>query len=457
MLAGPSLGRGMTARPSPFTLPGMHADARRDGAEPAAFPPVYTLAALLADPELTRPPASIIPDFLYEGRVTLLSAREKVGKTTLAAHAVAELTRGGVFLGTHLAAARVLWLAIDEPLGDTVRRFGAQGADPAHLLICSQQVTIAAFRAMLDEHEPSVVVVDTLSDLWRGRVQNDRDSTEVGDFLRPFVTVIRERGVAMLLIYHTSKAGAEYRGSGALGAMVDAPLTLRRRGKHAPGLASGGVTSPDDDDDDAGDDDGRRLLLGATRWGRVRLRLRSDGERYELDGSTSDSVSDRLLAVIRSVPGQSGSALSVAVRARKSLVLGELRSLELRGLVEERKRGWWPIAAPVPEGRGVAPSGTGAGTDIRGDLTLLGVGNRAGTGPEPMGTGERELLSMISSHRDRYMTHDREPMSDALCEPGSPEEAALLARLAAEQASVIGDHHARSKIPTGPRPIAADG
>jgi hypothetical protein len=384
--------------------------------QPAAekrTPRVFTLGQLMANPELTRPPRAVLPPLLYEGRVTLLSAREKVGKSTLAAHAVAELTTGGVFLGVAVAPVTVLWLAIDEPLGDVVRRFDALGADMSRLLICDEQLSVAEFRTVLAQYQPAVVVVDTLSDLWRGRVHNDRDSTETGDFLRPFVNAVRETGAAMLLIYHTSKGGTEYRGSGALGAIVDAPLTLRRRGKHAPGLNSGGVTSPDDDDDEAGDEDGRRLLLGATRWGRVRVRLRSDGDRYELDGTTTLTLSDRILAAVRGIPGRSGSSLATAVSARKSGVLDELRSLESRGFVEERNRGWWPIPSPsVPTSRTETPPGTDAGTDIssasRGSGTGEPLGNRGGTD----GNRSRELNETNGSRVDVHGTHAPEPIAE---------------------------------------------
>jgi len=44
----------------------------------------FTLRTALTDPSLLAPPEPVVAPFLYAGRTTLLSAREKTGKTTLA-------------------------------------------------------------------------------------------------------------------------------------------------------------------------------------------------------------------------------------------------------------------------------------------------------------------------------------------------------------------------------------
>jgi len=54
------------------------------GAEaPREAPLTRSLAELLADPDALNPPEPVIPRLAYRGRVTLLAAREKAGKSTV--------------------------------------------------------------------------------------------------------------------------------------------------------------------------------------------------------------------------------------------------------------------------------------------------------------------------------------------------------------------------------------
>jgi RecA-family ATPase len=101
-------------------------DARRATTQPE---PLRTLNEWLNDPESLIPPKMIVPYLVLEGRVTLLAAREKAGKSTLLGQAVATLSSGGEFLGQVCGPARVLWYAIDEAPADAVRRLVACNAD----------------------------------------------------------------------------------------------------------------------------------------------------------------------------------------------------------------------------------------------------------------------------------------------------------------------------------------
>jgi RecA-family ATPase len=73
----------------------------------------YTLAELLRRPELYAEPPIVVPELLFMGRVTLLSAREKFGKTTFSAQLAAALSAGIPFLGDLLPASVVVWYALD--------------------------------------------------------------------------------------------------------------------------------------------------------------------------------------------------------------------------------------------------------------------------------------------------------------------------------------------------------
>ena len=65
----------------------------------AELPSYYQLRDLLQRPELLHPPPVVVPRLAWEGRITLLAAPEKPGKSTLLGQAVAAVAQGHDFLG----------------------------------------------------------------------------------------------------------------------------------------------------------------------------------------------------------------------------------------------------------------------------------------------------------------------------------------------------------------------
>jgi DNA-binding transcriptional ArsR family regulator len=310
------------ARPTSAGNDAQDIEQQSDRPTPRVGP--QTLRALLARPELLEPPALLIPNVAYRGRVTLLSAREKAGKSTLTAQGVAELSRGGSFLNQSLEAATILWYAIDEPISDTVRRFQQYGADPDQVHICEDRPTAEQMRADIDATGADVVIIDTLTELWSGIIESDRDANDVSRFLRPYVVVARKCDVALVLLHHTTKVGREYRGSVQLGAGVDVVLTLRQRQ----------TVAWDEEEAEPAPDDGRRVLTGKGRSGIVvDVRLAFDGIRYTL-GDVPLPVRARILRTLYDAPA-SGTALSQLLGMRKQVVLAELKALQRDGLVEQ--------------------------------------------------------------------------------------------------------------------------
>jgi 5S rRNA maturation endonuclease (ribonuclease M5) len=295
-----------------------------------ARPTPHALRALLERPELMLPPPALIPNIAYQGRVTLLSAREKAGKSTLVGQGVAALSRGGHFLNEQLQPGRVLWYPIDEPAGDTVRRLQLFGADPDSVIIQTERPTADELRAEILATNAKLVVIDTLGELWSGRITSARDAEEVGPYLRPFVVVARETNCALVLLYHTTKSGAEYRDSVQIGASVDIILTLRM-----PGIKS----EADGGEWDTGrEDDGRRVLDGRGRGGiNVKVRLAFDGTRYNM-GDAPMPLRSRVLNELTYGPASGNSLVSV-LKARRDTVLSELRTLSAEGLVEQTRDG----------------------------------------------------------------------------------------------------------------------
>src|SRR5207244_13127827 len=88
-----------------------------------------SLRELSQDRELRAPPPWDLEPYTVRGRLTLLSAPPKAGKTTLTAHYAAAKSLGRDFLDQCIRQGRVLWVGPDEHIGDQVRRFMELGAD----------------------------------------------------------------------------------------------------------------------------------------------------------------------------------------------------------------------------------------------------------------------------------------------------------------------------------------
>lgn len=332
-----------------------NADVGRDMWFDARRQPPRTLRELLENPLLLQPPPALLEGVAYEGRVTLLSAREKSGKSTLLTQAVAALSAGSNFLGGDLLPARALIYSIDEAVSDTVQRLYAYNADPDEVGLQTERPSAADMREEIEGTGAKLVVVDTLAELWNGLIDSDRDAGHVGRFLRPFIEVARETGVALVLLHHTTKLGEEYRGSVQLGASVDLVLTLSR-----PRLrTTASSTAADWNDDDA--DDGRRVLRGTGRGGvKVDLRLAFDGERYRI-GDAPMPLRSRLLALLAGGPA-SGNSLEERLGGRRETLLATLRDTHEAGLIEPQGDGPRRVWRLAPRGDDAVRAGISAGT-----------------------------------------------------------------------------------------------
>ena len=269
--------------------------SHRDLAEQRTESRARVLRDWLADPELLVPPQIIIPYCAVEGRVTLLSGREKIGKSTLAGCVVASASRGDAVLGLPLPEPTgSLWYALDEPVADTVRRFDRLSANTNRIVINDEPRTaddlLRALTADLSRFAVGVgielVVVDNLSRILAMSGVDPNSSREVEPILAEIVTFFQSRNLAAILLYHTGKNGREYRGTTAIGATVDEVLTLRKR-----------IREDEDDFDNDATDDGRRLLVqdGRNLRGRVHLTcVNGVYGPYEQSGSDRTRILDAL-------------------------------------------------------------------------------------------------------------------------------------------------------------------
>ena len=293
-----------------------------------------SLRAWLSSEDILNPPPVLLPHLVVKARVTLLSGREKVGKSTMVGTFVAIASRGQPVLGSPLdRPLTTLWYALDEAVGDTVRRFKAMGADPDRVIIndvprCSSDF-LAAIHQDLDAHpETDLLVLDTLSRVFAASGINPNHSQETEPFLAAVVDLLHRRGVGGLLIYHTGKAGREYRGGTAIGASVDEILTLRRK------MSNQG---DEDDFDDETPDDGRRLLVQDGRNLRGRVHLASVGGVYQLHRE-GDAPRRKILDALRlNGTARSRNELAKQAGGRRTATLEAIATLIAEGAIKEAR------------------------------------------------------------------------------------------------------------------------
>jgi KaiC/GvpD/RAD55 family RecA-like ATPase len=181
--------------------------------------------------------------YLPKGRLTLLVAFMKVGKSTFAYALAIAIAQGRPFLGHSTRQGPVLILALEEHVQDVKTRlvlFGAnERKDPIQVHVAAlapSPENFAAVREHVMEHGTEIIIVDTLASLWN--IPDENNNAEVHRRVRPWLDLAHESGCTVLLIHHERKSGGEggrgIRGGSALFALMDQALILERRDGGAP-------------------------------------------------------------------------------------------------------------------------------------------------------------------------------------------------------------------------------
>lgn len=185
-------------------------------------PPFYWFGDLRKDEELLRTPPMVIPRLAWEGRATLLAAPEKSGKSTLITQGLVAGMFGREFLGSSVMLPKALWLALDEPLGDLVRRTESFAMSDLPLAIMDYLPPRDDLANILRHLRPDCLVIDCLSAFAAGTVENFKDPEQWRQLFSGFLLpLIREMGTAAILIHHTTREGTRYADSREIGASVD--------------------------------------------------------------------------------------------------------------------------------------------------------------------------------------------------------------------------------------------
>jgi hypothetical protein len=347
---------------------------------PVDTPPgiiVRSLAEILAHPENLRAPTEIVPRLAWTGRVTLLAAREKAGKSTLAAAGCAMLSRGGYFLGEFVDVGCVLWLSADnESLYEQVARLRRFQAEPQNFFVVTEwdRTPSALFRIA---DRAAVVVIDTLASFAELAVQDAGSSTAWTPLMLAIKRCANDTGAAFVLLHHANKASNTYRDSTAIGAGVDAVLEMSET-TEAPEL---------------------RRIKARGRWPMTDFSVRLDGDSYDL-ADNAPSLDAQVLGAIVAEPGISRHAIGAQLEGRHEAIIACLKRLAADGRIENRgspQRGKWYARTPTPPSFvPVVPKGTGqprSGSCPRSPLGGNGTTNNGQTDP-PEDRGQPATLSL---------------------------------------------------------------
>jgi AAA domain-containing protein len=313
-------------------------------------PLVRSLADLLLDPDILKPPEAVAPRLAYRGRTSLIAGREKTsGKSTLLTAAAAAVTRGADFLDGRCLEGPVLWVTADqEHAGDIVRRAVRFGAAPARFSVLwprkpfADLVATLALSAESPDPFPVLVVIDTLANF--ARVEDPFSSAEWPNVLMPLVRVARDLNAAVVLTHHAGKGdNGGYRDSTAIGAIVDCILEL------APD-----TTNP-----------ARRHVKALGRWPMSNFTVELGGDQYTQVAGGDLSLDAQVLAFVQQHPGCSKRALRDGVGGGKDDVERALAQLLERGAIANRggdhTHAYYVAEAHAPEPSAEREPGAGDG------------------------------------------------------------------------------------------------
>lgn len=291
-------------------------------------PPYFYLSELFRRPELLEPPPCIVPRFAWEGRVTLLAAREKVGKSTLMGQAVAALAAAPTeFMGEAIPGPhKTLWVGIDEPLGDIVRRLDRYDLNAPTLAdrvaVRNLKPAAADLIRWIKEEDFRLIVLDHLTSYAMGRIEDTNKAIQYTPIMQELSGVARETGAGMVVLHHSAKGGG-YRDSTAIGAQVDVIIVMRR----------------DLNEQGEEGDEQNGLKRHFTCAGRVPVSHAFTTEYqggYQMLMQSGLPLDQQILRYVGANPGCSGRDVRGAVGGRTLAVTEKLAELARNGLLCDR-------------------------------------------------------------------------------------------------------------------------
>ncbi len=249
------------------------------GAATPDRPLFRSLAEMWADPDAGEAPEVVIPRLAWEGRVTVLAAPDKAGKSTLVSAAVGQLKDGGAFLGDPCRPCITLWVMLEEHRNDLLARAETFGTarDLVHVMEHPADPG-ADVRRAAERLRPDLIVVDTLVRFAGDRVSEGGSAAQWTPVMAELQALARDLECAVLVLHHSRRSDGEARDSGEITARAD--VVIEQKTRHQDGV--------------------QRFAVRA-RWPLADFAVRlMDGKRYELaaDGEGRGQLSPQQAKVL---------------------------------------------------------------------------------------------------------------------------------------------------------------
>lgn len=302
-------------------------------------------------------PAWLIEGLWGEGAVGVIGGAPKSCKSWLALEMAVAVASGRPCLGRYEVpkpGPALVYAAEDAPpdvrerVENLARARGASFADLEVRLVLEPSLRLdriedrARLRATLARHRPRLLVLDPYVRLQCGVDEND--ATQVSEILGALRELSRAESVAIALVHHTRKGGAEdpgegLRGSGDFHAWGDSNLYVRRRRDGiALSIEHRAAASPPPVMMGLVDDDGP-----------VRLELRQTQAPPE-----EVPLPERILRLLEVRGSLRKEELRPLLRVRNQHLAEALRELEVVGRIARTASGW-TTAANGPSARSGSP------------------------------------------------------------------------------------------------------
>ena len=181
----------------------------------------------------------LVRGYVVQGGLTLLSAKVKMGKTTLATRLVEAVLEGKPFIGARTRYTPIVYLTEQPRVSFNVALQRANLTEKADLRLLHFTDTLGTAWASVaaaagEECErlgSNLLIIDTLAQFAGLLGDEENNSGAQLEAIRP-LQAIAGQGVALLILSHDRKSGGEVgdatRGSSALPGAVDIVLSLRR-------------------------------------------------------------------------------------------------------------------------------------------------------------------------------------------------------------------------------------
>jgi hypothetical protein len=216
--------------PPPLDAPPAKPEAKRR--DDAAFT-FTSLGDLLNEPEEETP--WLLDGILPTAGTSILIAKPKDGKSTLARCLAVAVASGEEFFGRATTQGTVLYIALEEKRGEVRKHFrllGVTGEEPIHVHIDSAPVSaMQAAQRAIALYKPVLVIIDPLQKFTR--VKDTNDYAQVTAALEPVLLLARKSGAHLLCVYHAGKTEKANPVDAALGSIgfsggVDTIVVCRR-------------------------------------------------------------------------------------------------------------------------------------------------------------------------------------------------------------------------------------